>query len=232
MKKVQALPPLGLDDASIDHDFRRHLGHTLGSVESETLPRELYEALALSVRDRLMERWKATRVEQETSGNKRAYYLSLEFLMGRALGNAMLNLDIEKSVRSALYEYGMSIEDLAEEEADAGLGNGGLGRLAACFLDSCATLSLPVVGYGIRYEYGMFRQEIQDGAQVEEPDHWLRDGYVWEVKRPQDTRHVRFGGRSEFYVDARGASRVRWVCLLYTSPSPRDATLSRMPSSA
>jgi len=121
MKKVQALPPLGLDDASIDHDFRRHLGHTLGSVESETLPRELYEALALSVRDRLMERWKATRVEQETSGNKRAYYLSLEFLMGRALGNAMLNLDIEKSVRSALYEYGMSIEDIAEEEADAGL---------------------------------------------------------------------------------------------------------------
>lgn len=211
MKKVQALPPLGLDDAAIDHDFRRHLGHTLGSVESEALPRELYEALALSVRDRLMERWKATRVAQETGGNKRAYYLSLEFLMGRALGNAMLNLDIEKSVKSALYEYGMAMEDIADEEADAGLGNGGLGRLAACFLDSCATLNLPVVGYGIRYEYGMFRQEIQDGAQIEEPDHWLRDGYVWEVKRPQDTRYVKFGGRSEFYVDAKGASRVRWV---------------------
>jgi len=211
MKKVQALPPLGLDDAAIDHDFRRHLGHTLGSVESEALPRELYEALALSVRDRLMERWKATRVAQETGGTKRAYYLSLEFLMGRALGNAMLNLDIEKSVKSALYEYGMAMEDIADEEADAGLGNGGLGRLAACFLDSCATLSLPVVGYGIRYEYGMFRQEIQDGAQIEEPDHWLRDGYVWEVKRPQDTRCVKFGGRSEFYVDAKGASRVRWV---------------------
>ena len=91
------------------------------------------------------------------------------------------------------------------------MGNGGLGRLAACFLDSCASLSLPVVGYGIRYEYGMFRQVIQEGAQIEEPDHWLRNGYVWEVKRPQDTRRVKFGGRSEFYVNAEGATQVRWV---------------------
>ena len=211
MNKLQALPPLEMHAAALDHDFRRHLGRTLGSVESEAQVREQYEALALSVRDRLMERWKTTRVAQETSGNKRAYYLSLEFLMGRALGNAILNLDIEKPVKSALYEYGLALEDVANEEADAGLGNGGLGRLAACFLDSCATLDLPVVGYGIRYEYGMFRQKIQDGAQVEEPDHWLRDGYVWEVKRPQDTRTVRFGGRSEFYVDGKGASRVRWV---------------------
>ena len=211
MKKVQALPPLEMDAAAVDHDFRRHLGRTLGSIESEAELREHYEALALSVRDRLMERWKTTRIAQETGGSKRAYYLSLEFLMGRALGNAMLNLNIEDSVKSALYEYGLALEDVANEEADAGLGNGGLGRLAACFLDSCATLGLPVVGYGIRYEYGMFRQTIQDGAQVEEPDHWLRDGYVWEVRRPQDTRTVRFGGRSEFYVDGKGASRVRWV---------------------
>ena len=211
MKKVQALPPLGMDGSAIDQDFRRHLGHSLGCSETEAESREFYEALALSVRDRLMERWKATRQEQETGGSRRAYYLSLEFLMGRALGNAMLNLNLEQSVKSALYEYGMELEDIADEEADAGLGNGGLGRLAACFLDSCATLDLPVVGYGIRYEYGMFRQEIQDGAQVEEPDHWLRDGYVWEVKRPKDTRYVKFGGRSEFYVDSQGASRVRWV---------------------
>ena len=211
MKKVQALPPLGMDGSAIDHDFRRHFGHSLGCTETEAESREFYEALALSVRDRLMERWKATRMEQETGNTRRAYYLSLEFLMGRALGNAMLNLNLEQSVKSALYEYGMELEDIADEEADAGLGNGGLGRLAACFLDSCATLDLPVVGYGIRYEYGMFRQEIQDGAQVEEPDHWLRDGYVWEVKRPKDTRYVKFGGRSEFYVDGQGASRVRWV---------------------
>ena len=146
MKKVQALPPLGMDGSAIDQDFRRHLGHSLGCTETEAESREFYEALALSVRDRLMERWKATRLEQETGGSRRAYYLSLEFLMGRALGNAMLNLNLEQSVKSALYEYGMELEDIAEEEADAGLGNGGLGRLAACFLDSCATLDLPVVG--------------------------------------------------------------------------------------
>jgi len=225
MKKVEPLSPLGMDDASIDHDFRRHLGHTLGTVESEAQPRELYEALALSVRDRLMERWKATRVQQETGGHKRAYYLSLEFLMGRALGNAMLNLNVEKSVKSVLYEYGLALEDLENEEADAGLGNGGLGRLAACFLDSCATLNLPVVGYGIRYEYGMFRQEVQDGAQVEEPDHWLRDGYVWEVRRPEDARHVKFGGRSEFYVDSQGASRVRWVDTETVLAVPHDTPI-------
>ena len=225
MKKVQPLPPLGMDDTAIDHDFRRHLGHTLGSHEADAQPREIYEALALCVRDRLMERWKATRFEQETSGNKRAYYLSLEFLMGRAMSNAMLNLDMEKSVTSALYEYGLELEAIEDEEADAGLGNGGLGRLAACFLDSCATLDLPVVGYGIRYEYGMFRQEIQDGAQIEEPDHWLRDGYVWEVKRPQDTRFVKFGGRSEFYVDAHGASRVRWVDTENVLAVPHDTPI-------
>lgn len=211
MKNVQPLPPLGMDGSSIDHDVRRHLGHTLGCVEADADSRQMYEALALTVRDRLMERWKATKAQQESGSCKRAYYLSLEFLMGRALGNSVLNLDLEASVKEALYEYGSTLEDVAEVENDAGLGNGGLGRLAACFLDSCATLSLPVVGYGIRYEYGMFRQQIEDGAQVEEPDHWLRDGYMWEVKRPEDTRYVRFGGRSEFYVDDNGASRVRWV---------------------
>ena len=120
MKKVQALPPLGMDGSAIDHDFRRHFGHSLGCTETEAESREFYEALALSVRDRLMERWKATRMEQETGNTRRAYYLSLEFLMGRALGNAMLNLNLEQSVKSALYEYGMELEDIADEEADAG----------------------------------------------------------------------------------------------------------------
>ncbi len=211
MKDLQPLPPLGMDSSAIDEDFRRHLGHTLGCDEKGADDREKYEALALAVRDRLMERWKSTQQGYRNAGCKRAYYLSLEFLMGRALGNAVLNLGLDNAVNIALYEYGMKAEELADAEHDAGLGNGGLGRLAACFLDSCATLQMPVVGYGIRYEYGMFRQEIHDGAQVEEPDHWLRDGYVWEVVRPQDTRRVQFGGRSEFYVDAQGASRVRWV---------------------
>jgi starch phosphorylase len=205
MKDLQPLPPLGMDSSAIDEDFRRHLGHTLGCDEKGADDREKYEALALAVRDRLMERWKSTQQGYRNSGCKRAYYLSLEFLMGRALGNAVLNLGLDNAVNIALYEYGMKAEELADAEHDAGLGNGGLGRLAACFLDSCATLQMPVVGYG------MFRQEIHDGAQVEEPDHWLRDGYVWEAVRPQDTRRVQFGGRSEFYVDAQGASRVRWV---------------------
>ncbi len=208
---TMALAPLDMNGAAIDHDFRRHLGHTLG-VQLDTIEAcERYEALALTVRDRMMERWTATRQRHVDSGCKRAYYLSLEFLMGRALGNALLNLNLEDAVRQALYGFGVELEAVAEQEADAGLGNGGLGRLAACFLDSCATLDLPVTGYGIRYEYGMFRQNIADGAQVEEPDRWLRNGYVWEVKRPQDTRSVKFGGRSEFFVDSEGASRVRWV---------------------
>ncbi len=210
MKNIKVLSPLEMDSPAIDHDFRRHLGHTLGCGSSPD-EREKYEALALTVRDRMMERWTATRQKHQDSGCKRAYYMSLEFLMGRALGNATLNLSLESAVKEALYSYGITLEEIEEQEADAGLGNGGLGRLAACFLDSCASLSLPVVGYGIRYEYGMFRQVIQEGAQIEEPDHWLRNGYVWEVKRPQDTRRVKFGGRSEFYVNAEGATQVRWV---------------------
>lgn len=225
MKNIKALAPLEMDSPAIDHDFRRHLGHTLGCGESESDAREKYEALALSVRDRMMERWTATRKQHRDTGCRRAYYMSLEFLMGRALGNATLNLNLESAVKEALYGYGIALEDIQEQEADAGLGNGGLGRLAACFLDSCATLNLPVVGYGIRYEYGMFRQIIQDGAQVEEPDHWLRDGYVWEIKRPQDTRRVKFGGRSEFYVNAEGATQVRWVDTETVLAVPHDTPI-------
>ncbi len=225
MKQLKPLSPLDMSSSAIDHDYRRHLSHTLGSMAGAVDEREQYEALALTVRDRMMERWTATRQQHLASDCKRAYYLSLEFLMGRALGNAVLNLNLEDSIKEALYSHGVKIEALEDQEADAGLGNGGLGRLAACFLDSCATLNLPVVGYGIRYEYGMFRQEIQDGSQIEEPDHWLRDGYVWEVKRPQDTRRVKFGGRSEFYVTADGASRVRWVDTEIVLAVPHDTPI-------
>ncbi len=225
MKKIKALAPLEMDSPAIDHDFRRHLGHTLGCPEEHSDAREKYEALALTVRDRMMERWTATKKKYKESGCKQAYYLSLEFLMGRALGNATLNLNLESAVKEALYSYGIAVEEIEEQEMDAGLGNGGLGRLAACFLDSCATLELPVVGYGIRYEYGMFRQVIQDGAQIEEPDHWLRDGYIWEIKRPQDTRRVKFGGRSEFYVNAEGATRVRWVDTETVLAVPHDTPI-------
>jgi starch phosphorylase len=158
-----------------------------------------------------MERWKETRYAYEEKGARRTCYLSLEFLMGRSLSNAMLNLGINDVVTRVLYDYGIELEEVEDAEHDAGLGNGGLGRLVACFLDSCATLQLPVMGYGLRYEYGMFRQELDNGHQIEEPDHWLRDGNPWELERPEHTQRIHFGGRTEFYKDENGTMRVHWV---------------------
>ena len=204
-------PPLGMDAESLGGDFRSYYTYNLGRDRNCRLTHYAYEALALTVRDRLMERWKNTRYAYEESDCKRAYYLSLEFLMGRSLGNAVHNLGIEKEVTEALHEVYLDMEELADIEPDAGLGNGGLGRLAACFLDSCATLQLPVMGYGIRYEYGMFRQHIKNGYQIEEPDHWLASSNCWELERPEYRQRIKFGGRSEFYNDASGKLRVRWV---------------------
>lgn len=205
------LPPLPLDAASLIHDYRHYFTYSLGQNKYCYSANYYYKALALTVRDRLMDRWRRTRYTYIESNCRRGYYLSLEFLMGRTLGNAMLNLGIVDAASEAMLQLGIKIEDLAEAEIDAGLGNGGLGRLAACFLDSCATLQLPVMGYGIRYEYGMFRQRIVDGYQVEEPDHWLRDGNPWEQERPEFIQRVRFGGRSEHYLTENGLHRARWV---------------------
>jgi len=205
------LAPLGMDIPHIEHDFHHYHGRFLGRNGQECCDHYAYEALALTLRDRLMERWKQTTKAYQNSGCKRAYYLSLEFLMGRAMGNAMLNLGVTPAVRQAVMNLGMHLEDVMENEPDAGLGNGGLGRLAACFMDSCATLQLPVTGYGLRYEYGMFRQHIEDGQQVEEPDHWLRNGNPWELERPEFTQRVQFGGRTEFYKNHDGRTRARWV---------------------
>ena len=209
--KLTELPPLAMDKQTIAEDFLRYYNRTLGRDKNHCTNHYLYEALAYTVRDRLMERWKNTRYAYEEKDARRVCYLSLEFLMGRALGNAMLNLGITDPVDKALYDYGIGLEEVAESEHDAGLGNGGLGRLAACFLDSCATLQLPVLGYGLRYEYGMFRQEMINGRQVEEPDHWLRDGNPWEFERPEFTQRIHFGGHTEFYPDENGELRVRWV---------------------
>ncbi len=204
-------PLLGMDADSLSRDFRHYFNHTLGRDKHCRSAHYPYVALALTVRDRLMERWKNTRYAYEEADARRAYYLSMEFLMGRTLNNALLNLGLRDPVNHALLDLGLILEEIADAEADAGLGNGGLGRLAACFLDSCATLQLPVTGYGIRYEYGMFRQLIQNGYQVEEPDHWLRDGQPWELERPEFTQRVQFGGRTESWHDAEGQWRRRWV---------------------
>ncbi len=206
------LPPLGMDAKSIAADFRHYFSHTLGRDRHTRYAYYMYEALVLTLRDRLWERWKNTRYAYEAdSGVRRAYYLSMEFLMGRALSNAMLNLGVTEPASKALYEMGLTLEELAECENDAGLGNGGLGRLAACFMDSCATLRLPVVGYGIRYAYGMFRQRIENGHQVEEPDHWLRSGNLWELERPEYTQRIKFGGRTEGFLKADGEMGWRWL---------------------
>ncbi|NJD91822.1 MAG: glycogen/starch/alpha-glucan phosphorylase, partial [Geobacter sp.] len=204
-------PPLAMDVAGLTRGFRHYYAHSLGRDKYCRSAQYHYIALALTVRDRLMERWKQTRYAYEESDCKRAYYLSLEFLMGRSLGNAALNLGLTDKISDALHSLGLEMEDLVDAEQDAGLGNGGLGRLAACFLDSCATLQLPVVGYGIRYEYGMFRQRIENGRQVEEPDHWLRGSNPWELPRPEYRQKVHYGGRSEFFRDEEGKITVRWV---------------------
>ena len=202
--------PLGMDERRVAEDLNRHVSLTLGRDEDGESHRYLFNALALTIRDRIIERWRATRDRYIAEQPRRISYLSMEFLMGRALTNAVINLDLEEPVRQALNNYGCSLEEVVQEELDAGLGNGGLGRLAACFLDSCATLQLPVTGYGIRYEYGMFHQKIDNGYQVEYPDHWLRDGNPWEVESPENTVRVKFFGRSDYYTDQAGCQRARW----------------------
>jgi starch phosphorylase len=205
------LPPLGMAEEPLALDIRRYFGNFLGRDKYNRSSHYPYQALVLTLRDRLMERRKRTGYAYEEQGVKHAYYLSLEFLMGRTLNNALLNLGLGDTIESVLRRLGLDLEEMIDCEHDAGLGNGGLGRLAACFLDSCATLRLPVTGYGIRYEYGMFRQHIEDCRQMEEPDHWLREGNPWELERPEHTRRIRYYGRSEVYRDARGEQRTRWV---------------------
>ncbi len=197
--------------APLEQEVRRHLNFTLGHHDQNASRNYLYRALAIAVRDRLVAQWSETQARVEASDQRRVFYLSLEFLIGRSLTNAVENLELADAAKAALRDYGLTLEEIVEEEQDAGLGNGGLGRLAACFLDSCANLELPVVGYGIRYEYGMFHQRIESGRQVEEPDHWLRDGNPWELERPEHQRRVRFYGRSELYYDAQGVHHSRWV---------------------
>ena len=192
-------------------DFSHYFGRMLGRRTVRPDSPFLYQAVVFAARDRLMERWGKTRDAMEQQDSRRVSYLSLEFLMGRLLRNTLLNLGIEDETAAALNRVGLDLEDVCEREHDAGLGNGGLGRLAACFLDSCATLALPVVGYGIRYQYGMFQQRIEDGYQVEQPDSWLREGFPWEIERIEFAQTIRFGGNSKSYTDESGETRYRWV---------------------
>ena len=175
---------------SIVGNLERNFGCTLDEATEE----QIYQAVALTVRDQIMDKFVESRHLRHAEKSRRVYYLSVEFLMGRALHNNILNLMRTKDYQQALSELNISMDAVAEQESDPGLGNGGLGRLAACFLDSLATLDMPAMGCSIRYEYGLFRQKIIDGNQVELPDNWLENGCPWEVQQG-DTCEVHFGGR-------------------------------------
>lgn len=197
-----------MDDSTFSEDLSRHFHFSLGRDTVSDSHIYLYNALAITLRDRLVDQWRKTRASR--GRQRHVGYISLEFLMGRALNNAVLNLDLDDTVRQALKGYCCSLETLEQAEHDAGLGNGGLGRLAACFLDSCASLALPVIGYGIRYEYGMFNQKINKGNQVEHPDHWLRHGNPWEIIAPEKAVRVKFFGQVDVVVDKHGDSYRQW----------------------
>jgi len=224
--QVPMLPSDGNDREAIRASILRHLEFTLAELpEHVDTDWEPYVALALAVRDRMVDNWIKTQESYYRDDAKRVYYLSLEFLMGRTLGNAMLNLGLTDACHTALTDLGYSLEDLREAEWDAGLGNGGLGRLAACFLDSLATLQLPAYGYGIRYEYGIFHQRIVNGAQVEVPDTWLEYGNPWEIARHRDLFAVHFYGSVHQWTH-EGKLRSRWenteevLAMPYDTPIP------------
>ena len=224
-RELPVLEKLPVDSESLVNDFERYLTRHLGRFVG-CAPFYLYEALSLTVRDRIMTDWRNTWKIYEKKGVKKTYYMSLEFLIGRSLGNHLLNLGIKDNTKVAMNNFALELEEIITEEHDAGLGNGGLGRLAACFMDSCATLKLPVVGYGIRYEYGMFRQEIENGYQIEEPDHWLRDGNPWELERPEYTQIIKFGGHVDLVKNEGGSSRYVWSDTADVLAIPYDVPIS------
>jgi starch phosphorylase len=191
--------------------IQRHLVSTLARHAGSATPREWWVATALAVRDTIHERMIATQAVHNDQNVRRVYDFSLEYLMGRLFGNNLLATGLLENARAALTSLGQDFDRIREAEVDMGLGNGGLGRLAACFLDSLATLDYPALGYGIYYEFGLFKQQFVQGSQVEHPDSWIIFGDPWEVVRPEYTQQVRLYGRVENVFDDRGNYRPRWV---------------------
>ncbi|HEY6557551.1 MAG TPA: glycogen/starch/alpha-glucan phosphorylase [Polyangiaceae bacterium] len=210
-KLVVVPDELPLDADSLQNSFLNHIQHTQGKHPSAASRLDEFVSVARTARDRMFDRWTRTWQRYSLKQPKRVYYLSMEFLLGRLLEDALVNLGVAEPMRKALEELGIDLNEVIEQEEDAGLGNGGLGRLAACFLDSMATLGIAGLGYGIRYEYGIFRQDIADGSQVEKPDNWLRHGNPWEVARPERMYTVQFGGRVIQYTGSTGRLIHEWV---------------------
>jgi len=215
-----------MDAQSLKLDIQRHLRYTLAKSKYSTTQWDKFRSVALTALDRLHDRWIDTQEHYYDVDAKRVYYISMEFLIGRLLDNMLVNLDILDEVKEALHELGMDYDQVKENEFDAGLGNGGLGRLAACFLDSMATLGIPGYGYGIRYDYGIFQQQIKNGFQIEKPDMWLRFGNPWDIVRPKVYYGVDFYGETVPYTDSDGQLRFKWVntqkvnALAYDTPIP------------
>ncbi|OGJ89550.1 MAG: glycogen phosphorylase [Candidatus Raymondbacteria bacterium RifOxyC12_full_50_8] len=215
----------GMDSRSISLSLLNHMEYSLAKDQHTAQARDFFYSVALSAQDRLIERWIRTQQTYYNKDVKRLYYLSLEFLMGRTLGNALYNMGIFATAKTMLEQLGYDLDELREEEVDSGLGNGGLGRLAACYLDSMATLQLPGYGYGIRYEYGLFHQKIENGYQKEAPDQWIGEGNPWEIPRPNTLYPVRFYGRVEHMRDDKGKEIARWVDTQVILAMPYDVCI-------
>jgi len=214
-----------LGKEAIKTAFLDDLFYMQGKFPGLATKRDYYMALAYAVRDRMLQRWISTAANYTKHGSRTVAYLSAEFLMGPHLGNNLINLGIYDRVKEGITELGLNFDELLAEEAEPGLGNGGLGRLAACFIDSLATLEVPALGYGIRYEFGIFRQEIVDGWQVEKTDKWLSFGNPWELMRPEWTVDVYFGGNVDHYTDANHNLRVRWLPERIVNGVPYDTPI-------
>jgi starch phosphorylase len=202
---------LGMDQAALGTSFLLHVQHTQGKHPSAATPFDHFVSLARTARDRMYDRWTRTWQQRRDTAPKHVYYLSMEFLIGRLLADGLVSLGIYDEAKAALAEEGIDLAQILEEEPDAGLGNGGLGRLAACFIESMATVGLPAIGYGLRYDYGIFRQDIVGGRQQEAPDMWLEKGWPWEVVRPERSYEVHFGGRVIQYTGPSGRIVHEWV---------------------
>ena len=216
---------VALTKDALKRSFLDNLFYMQGKFPVLATAYDYYMALAYTVRDRMLQRWNSTASAYTQQGSRTVSYLSAEFLMGPYLGNNLINLGIHDSARQAVAELGLDLDELLRQEDEPGLGNGGLGRLAACFIDSLATLQVPCMGYGIRYEYGIFQQEIVDGWQVERTDKWLRFGNPWEIVRPEWAVEVKFGGHTERYTDELGRVRVRWVPARVVNGVPYDTPI-------
>jgi glycogen phosphorylase len=215
----------GLHADDLKRSFLDNLFYVLGKFPAIATQNDYYQALAYTVRDRLLQRWINTAATYTAQGSRTVAYLSAEFLMGPHLGNNLINLGIYDVAKQAMTELGLDFETLLEQEEEPGLGNGGLGRLAACYLDSLATLEIPTLGYGIRYEFGIFAQDIKDGWQVELTDKWLRAGNPWEIPRPEWAVAVKIGGHTERYQDRAGNYRVRWIPYQVLKGMPYDTPI-------